>query len=144
MFWKLINPITIAIANSSLHGLISANIVVLYFKGVKTGTNYAIPVSYIENPEGRLSCVTDRPFIWWKNLVNVETIKLLYQGNMIKAEVDVEFEDNQLIADQLEALCLHSRIDCFFAEVGYKNGKPIRSDVETAAEKTTLIRLLIN
>ena len=144
MFWKLINPITIAIANSSLHRLISANIVVLYFKGVKTGKEYAIPVSYLENRQGRLSCVTDRPFIWWRNLVNLETIKLLYQGNMIEAEIDIEFEDNKLIADQLEALCLHSRIDGFFAEVGYMDGKPIRSDVETAAGKMTLIQLLIN
>ena len=143
MFWKLINPITIAIANSFLHRLISANIVVLYFKGIKTGKDYAIPVSYLENPEGRLSCVTDRPFIWWRNLVNLEKIKLLYKGNLIEAEVDIEVDDNKLIADQLEALCLHSRIDGFFAEVGYKNGKPIRKDVEKTAGKLTLIQLRI-
>ena len=144
MFWKLINPITIAIANSFLHGLISANILVLNFKGVKTGKDYAIPVSYLENPEGRLSCVTDRPFIWWRNLVNIEKIKLLYKGNLIEAEVDIEVDDNKLIADQLEALCLHSRIDGLFAEVGYKNGKPIRKDVEKTAGKMTLIQLRID
>jgi hypothetical protein len=144
MFWKLINPITIAIANSFLHGLISANIIVLYFKGIKTGKDYAIPVSYLENPEGRLSCVTDRPFIWWRNLVNLEKIKLLYKGNLIEAEVDIEVDDNKLIADQLEALCLHSRIDGWFAEVGYKNGKPIRKDVEKTAGKMTLIQLRID
>ena len=144
MFWKLINPITIAIANSFLHGLISANVVVLYFKGVKTGKDYAIPVSYLENPEGRLSCITDRPFIWWRNLVNLEKIKLLYKGKMIEAKTDVEFEDNKLIADQLEAICKHSRISGFFAEVGYKQGRPIRQDVDKIAVEMVLMRLLIS
>ena len=144
MFWKLINPITIAIANSFLHRLISANIVVLYFKGVKTGKDYAIPVSYLENPEGSLSCVTDRPFIWWRNLINLEKLNVLYKGNMIEAEINTECEDNKLIADKLEALCAHSRVDGFFAEVGYKNGKPIREDVDKSAANLVLIQLKIN
>ena len=144
MFWKLINPITIAIANSFLHRLISANVVVLYFKGVKTGKDYAIPVSYLENPAGSLSCVTDRPFIWWRNLVNLEKLNVLYKGNMIEAEINTECEDNKLIADKLEALCAHSRIDGFFAEVGYKNGKPIREDVDKSAANLVLIQLKIN
>tara|TARA_B110000116_G_C16282355_1_gene335697 strand:+ start:91 stop:531 length:441 start_codon:yes stop_codon:yes gene_type:complete len=144
MFWKLINPITIAIANSFLHRLISANVVVLYFKGVKTGKDYAIPVSYLENPAGSLSCVTDRPFIWWRNLINLEKLNVLYKGNMIEAEINTECEDNKLIADKLEALCAHSRVDGFFAEVGYKNGKPIREDVDKSAANLVLIQLKIN
>ena len=141
MFWKLINPITIAIANSFSHGLISANILVLYFKGVKTGKNYAIPVSYLENPEGSLTCITDRPFIWWRNLINLEKINVLYKGNMIEAKINIESKNNNLIADRLEALCAHSRIDGFFAEVGYKNGAPIRKDVEKSATNLVLIQI---
>jgi hypothetical protein len=144
MFWKLLNPVTIAILNSFLHGLISANVLVLYFKGVKTGKDYAIPVSYLEDPEGSLSCVTDRPFIWWRNLINLESINVLYQGKMIEAQINAEYEDNQLIADRLEALCAHSRIDGFFAEVGYKNGKPIREHVEKSASNMVLIQLRID
>lgn len=144
MFWRLLNPITIAVSSSFLHGLISANILVLYFKGVKTGKDYAIPVSYLEDPEGCLSCVTDRPFIWWRNLVNLETINVLYQGKMIEAKINTEYDDNQLIADRLEALCAHSRIDGFFAEVGYKNSKPIREDVDKSAAGMVLIQLRID
>ena len=144
MFWKIINPFTIAIANSFFHSLISQNIVVLYFKGVKTGKNYAVPVSYYEEPKGKLSCATDRPNIWWRNLLAIENIKVLYKGSFIKADISVEYEDNKLIADQLETLCKHSRIDGFFAKVGYMNGKPIRQDVETSAGKMVLMRLLIN
>jgi len=144
MFWRTINPITIAIAKSPLHFLISQNLVVLNFIGIKTGKNYAVPVSYFEEPEGKLSCVTDRRSIWWRNLLQPSKIKILYKGRLTDALVTVEYESNKMSADQLEALCSHSRIiDGFFAKVGYENGKPIRKDIEEAASMMTLIQLSI-
>ena len=143
MFWKIINPITIAIAKSSLHFLISQNLVLLNFVGMKTGKNYVVPVSYLENPKGELSCVTDRHNIWWKNLLHVNSIKILYKGRLTDALVTIEYQNAKIIADQLDALCSHSRIDGFFANVGYKNGTPVRKDVENAASQMTLIRLSI-
>ncbi len=143
MFWRIINPVTIVIAKSPLHFLISQNIVVLNFMGMKTGKDYALPVSYFEDPKGKLRCVTDRRNIWWRNLLQASNIKILYKGNLTDALVTVEHENNKMIADQLDALCSHSRIDGFFAKVGYKNGKPIRKDIEKAASIMTLIQLSI-
>ena len=143
MFWRTINPVTIAIANSPLHFLISQNIVVLNFMGMKTGKDYALPVSYFEDPKGKLRCVTDRRNIWWRNLLQASNIKILYKGKLTDALVTVEHENNKMIADQLDALCSHSRIDGFFAKVGYENGKPIRKDIEKAASIMTLIQLSI-
>ena len=143
MFWKIINPVTIAIAKSPLHFLISQNLVVLNFVGMKTGKNYALPLSYFEDPKGQLSCVTDRRNIWWRNLLHATNIKILYKGRLTDARVTIEHEDNKIIADQLDALCSHSRIDGFFAKVGYENGKPIQKDIEKAASIMTLIQLSI-
>jgi hypothetical protein len=143
MFWKIINPVTIAIAKSPLHFLISQNLVVLNFAGMKTGKNYALPVSYFEDPKGKLHCVTDRRNIWWRNLLQASSIKILYKGTLTDALVAVEHENNEMIADKLDTLCSHSRIDGFFAKVGYKNGKPIRKDIEKAASQMSLIQLSI-
>ena len=143
MFWKIINPVTIAIAKSPLHFLISQNLVVLNFRGMKTGKIYALPVSYLEDPKGQLSCVTNRRNIWWRNLLQASNIKILYKGNLTDALVTVEHENNKIIADQLDALCSHSRIDGFFAKVGYENGKPVQKDIEKAASVMTLIQLSI-
>ena len=143
MIWRIINPVTIAIAKLPLHFLISQNIVVLNFMGMKTGKDYALPVSYFEDPKGKLRCVTDRRNIWWRNLLQVSNIKILYKGKLTDALVTVEHENNKMIADQLNALCSHSRIDSFFAKVGYENGKPIRKDIEKAASIMTLIQLSI-
>ena len=143
MFWKIINPVTIAIAKSPLHFLISQNLVVLNFVGMKTGKNYVLPVSYFEDPKGQLSCVTDRQNIWWRNLLHTTNIKILYKGRLTDARVTIEHENNKMIAYQLDALCSHSRIDGFFAKVDYENGKPIRKDIEKAASIMTLIQLSI-
>ena len=143
MFWRIINPVTIAIAKSPLHFLISQNIVVLNFMGMKTGKDYALPVSYFEDPKGKLRCVTDRRNIWWRNLLQASNIKILYKGKLTDALVTIEHENNKIIANQLDALCSHSRIDGFFAKVGYENGKPVRKDIEKAASIMTLIQLSI-
>lgn len=111
--------------------------------GMKTGKDYALPVSYFEDPKGKLRCVTDRRNIWWRNLLQASNIKILYKGKLTDALVTVEHENNKIIADQLDALCSHSRIDGFFAKVGYENGKPIRKDIEKAASIMTLIQLSI-
>ena len=110
---------------------------------MKTGKNYALPVSYLEDPRGKLSCVTDRHNIWWRNLLHATNIKILYKGRLTDVSVTIEHQNNKIIADQLDALCSHSRIDGFFAKVGYKNGKPLRKDVEKAASLMTLIQLSI-
>ena len=110
---------------------------------MKTGKDYTLPVSYFEDPKGQLRCVTDRRNIWWRNLLQGPNIKILYKGNLTDALVTVEHENNKIIADQLDALCSHSRIDGFFAKVGYKNGMPVQKDIEKAALIMTLIQLSI-
>ena len=111
---------------------------------MKTGKNYALPLSYFEDPKGQLSCVTDRRNIWWRNLLQAPDIKILYKGRLTDARVTIEHENNKMIADQLDALCSHSRIDGFFAKVGYENGKPVKKDIERAASIMTLIQLSIH
>ena len=144
MIWRFfINPIMIFILRSPLHFLVSHSVLVLYVTGAITGKQYFIPVSFFERSKGLLTCVTDKPNIWWRNLIDLEKIKVLYKGNMIEAEINIESENNQIIADSLEALCAHSKIDGFFARVGYKNSKPIRQDVEKSAAKMVLIKLTI-
>ena len=144
IFFRLVNPITRAIARSPLHPLISDNIVVLIFPGIKSSRIYSIPVSYLEASDKEIICLTDRPYIWWRNLLNNKNIQILLRGKLLNAEVEVEFENDDLIAEKLTAMCLHSKIDAYFADVGFKNNIPIEEDIIAAASKMTLIKLSIN
>ena len=144
IFFRLVNPITRVIARSPLHPLISDNIVVLIFPGIKSGRIYSIPVSYLETSDKEMICVTDRPYIWWRNLINNKNIQMLLRGKLLNAEVEVEFENDDLIVEKLTAMCLHSKIDAYFANVGFRNNIPIEEDIIAAASNMTLIKLSIN
>ena len=144
IFFRLVNPLTRAIARSPLHPLISDNIVVLIFPGIKSGRIFSIPVSYLETSDKEIVCLTDRPYIWWRNLINNKNIQILLRGKLLNSEVEVEFENDGLIAEKLRAMCLHSKIDAYFANVGFKNNIPIEEDIIEAASKMTLIKLSIN
>jgi len=124
--------------------LISDNIVVLIFPGIKSGRIFSIPVSYLETSDKEIVCLTDRPYIWWRNLINNKNIQILLRGKLLNSEVEVEFENDGLIAEKLRAMCLHSKIDAYFANVGFKNNIPIEEDIIEAASKMTLIKLSIN
>ena len=144
IFFRLVNPLTRVIAKSPLHSLISDNIVVLIFPGIKSSRIYSIPVSYLETSDKELVCLTDRPYIWWRNLINNKNIQILLRGKLLNAEVEVEFENDDLIAEKLTAMCFHSKIDAYFANVGFKNNIPVEEDIIAAASNMILIKLSIN
>ena len=142
MIWRFfINPIMIFILRSPIHFLVSHSVLVLYVTGAKTGKNYFIPVSFFEHSKGLLTCVTDKPNIWWRNLTSIDEIKILFKGKEIQSKINAEPHDSDYIYPKLHALFEHSRIDGFFGGVGYKNGKPIEKDVIEATKRMVLIEL---
>ena len=142
MIWRFfINPIMIFILRSPLHFLVSHSVLVLYVTGAKTGKQYFIPVSFFEHSKGLLTCVTDKPNIWWRNLTSFDEIKILFKGKEILSRINTEPNDSDYIFPKLHALFSHSRLDGFFGGVGYKNGKPIEEDVIGATKRMVLIEL---
>ena len=142
MIWRLfINTIMLFFLRSPLHCLASHSVVVLYVIGAKSGKQYFIPVSFFEHDKGLLTCVTDKPNIWWRNLIGTEKIKILFKGKEVQSKINIEADDFDYIFPKLSALFTHSRIDGFFGKVGYKNGKPIKEDAVAAAKRMVLIEL---
>ena len=139
--WAVLNFLVVSISRSLFHPLISKSVLVLGVKGRKTGKKYYIPVSYYEFPDGRIVCVTDRPNLWWRNLVSVKEIEILFRGKSINVFVQIESENDELIKAHLAALCKHSRVDGFFAKVRYKQGEPIEEDLKRAASRMTSIEI---
>tara|TARA_B100001250_G_C19723212_1_gene754805 strand:- start:343 stop:774 length:432 start_codon:yes stop_codon:yes gene_type:complete len=143
MIWKAINAVVKTISGSPFHKIISNNILVLNILGTKTGKTYAIPVSYLETKPGMLFCITDRSNVWWRNIGHNQIIKIRYKGNLVDARIDVNSEDLVVAIDHLSQLCNHSRVDGFFAGIGYVEGKPIQLDIERVAPNMIPITIQI-
>ena len=139
LFWKVINATVVALSKSPLHIILSNNVVVLHVKGMKTGKVYKIPVSFLQLEPDKLCCVTDRENIWWKNLLNPQFSKTRFKGRLLDSTLTATIDDKNQIEKYLEALCRHSRVDGFFAKVGYQNGEPSKQDIITAANRMVAI-----
>ena len=142
--WFLINPVVAFLARSPLHFLISHQVLVIQFKGRKSGKQYLVPVSYHEH-ESSYTCVTLRSNIWWRNLKEVSHTKIWLKGTLKNAQIDLEFNNDQIVESTLRDLVTNNRVDAYFAKIKLnKDGSPDSDDLIQAGKIHTVIKFTIN
>ena len=142
--WFLINPVVAFLARSPLHFLISHQVLVIQFKGRKSGKQYLVPVSYHEH-ESSYTCVTLRSNIWWRNLKEVSHTKIWLKGTLKNAQIDLEFNNDQLVESTLRDLVTNNRVDAYFAKIKLnKDGSPDSDDLIQAGKIHTVLKFTIN
>ena len=142
--WFLINPVVAFLARSPLHFLISHQVLVIQFKGRKSGKQYLVPVSYHEH-ESSYTCVTLRSNIWWRNLKEVSHTKIWLKGKLKNAQIDLEFNNDQIVESTLRDLVTNNRVDAYFAKIKLnKDGSPDSDDLIHAGKIHTVLKFTIN
>jgi len=141
--WFLINPVVAFLARSPLHFLISRQVLVIQFKGRKSGKQYLVPVSYHEH-ESSYTCVTLRSNIWWRNLKEVSHTKIWLKGTLKNAQIDLEFNNDQIVESTLRDLVTNNRVDAYFAKIKLnKDGSPDSDDLIQAGKIHTVLKFTI-
>ena len=141
--WFLINPVVAFLARSPLHFLISHQVLVIQFKGRKSGKQYLVPVSYHEH-ESSYTCVTLRSNIWWRNLKEVTHTKIWLKGTLKNAQIDLEFNNDQIVESTLRDLVTNNRVDAYFAKIKLnKDGSPDSDDLIQAGKIHTVLKFTI-
>ena len=142
--WFLINPFVAFLARSPMHFLISHQVLVIQFKGRKSGKKYLVPVSYHEH-ETSYTCVTLRSNIWWRNLKGKSTTAIWFKGKLVDAKIELEFKDDSIVENTLRNLVTNNSIDAFFAKVKLnKDGTPVQKDLFEAAKIHAVLKFTIN
>ena len=142
--WFLINPVVAFLARSPLHFLISHQVLVIQFKGRKSRKQYLVPVSYHEH-ESSYTCVTLRSNIWWRNLKEVSHTKIWLKGTLKNAQIDLEFNNDQIVESTLRDLVTNNRVDAYFAKIKLnKDGSPDSDDLIQAGKIHTVLKFTIN
>ena len=142
--WFLINPVVAFLARSPLHFLISHQVLVIQFKGRKSEKQYLVPVSYHEH-ESSYTCVTLRSNIWWRNLKEVSHTKIWLKGTLKNAQIDLEFNNDQIVENTLRDLVTNNRVDAYFAKIKLnKDGSPDSDDLIQAGKIHTVLKFTIN
>lgn len=141
--WFLINPVVAFLARSPLHFLISHQVLIIQFKGRKSGKQYLVPVSYHEH-ESSYTCVTLRSNIWWRNLKEVSYTQIWLKGTLQNAQIDLEFNNDQIVESTLRDLVTNNRIDAYFANIKLnKDGSPDSDDLIQAGKIHTVLKFTI-
>ena len=141
--WFLINPFVALLARSPLHFIISHQVLVIEFKGRRSGKSYLVPVSYHKH-ESSYTSVTLRSNIWWRNLKDISHTQVWLKGKLTNVKIDLEFNDDQIVENTLRNLVTNNKIDAYFANIKLeKNGSPDPHDLANAAKIHTVLRFTI-
>ena len=84
--YKFINPVIKLILRSPLHRLLSHAMMILNFKGRKSGKTISVPVGYTRRGN---SLVVFTFGNWWKNLQNNAEVSIRLQGKDIKGRANI-------------------------------------------------------
>ncbi len=87
------NAIVKKILKSPIHWMMSKNTIILGYQGRKTGNVYETPINYTKI-DGVLIGVTKPEKTWWKNFIQPQTVKVVFQGKIIPAEAVVLLEED--------------------------------------------------
>lgn len=127
------------VLRSPIHGLVSKTVLLITFKGRKSGTTYTTPVSYSQSGN-QVTIFTHAD--WWKNLRGDTPIALRLQGRELRGLAEPVFEDEQLIADGLAAHLRKVPSDAGYYSVTLdEQGNPSVEDIEKAVQSVVMIRI---
>ena len=92
-FWlmnHLVNPVMQVLLRSPLHGLLSDSILLLTYRGKKSGQEYSLPVQYVQIGQTFyiIPGLPERK-TWWRNLTGGAPVDLWVRGEKLAAQAQV-------------------------------------------------------
>lgn len=142
---KIANPFVRLILRSPLHGLMSAALLLISYRGRKTGKEYSLPVQYAQEGD-TLYIVPGAPEqkTWWRNLQDGVPVQVTLRGKTLTgngillkqdAEAEIILKGFVLYLQRFPALPQyhHVRVEA--------DGNFNEADLRKAAEMVVMIRV---
>jgi deazaflavin-dependent oxidoreductase (nitroreductase family) len=142
---KIANPFVRLILRSPLHGLFSATLLLITYRGRKSGKEYTLPVQYVRSGK-TIYIVPGMPEqkTWWRNLKGGLPVKISLRGQILNGEGRLLDSQN----DSTEAATgFGLYLQCFPSLVKYHNvlieadGAFNTDDLCKASSKTVIVRV---
>lgn len=138
---KLANTIVKWLLRSPFHGGVSKQIMLITFRGRRSGKLFSTPVGYLREGQNVIF-FTDHN--WWKNLVNGAPVTLHIQGKKLEGTSQVVFDDREQIARELQAYVEQRPTAARAYSITLDaNGKANPETVRLAAQRFALVRVTL-
>lgn len=121
-----------------LHVIFSKSIMLLQFRGRKTGKVYSTPVSYLREGDV-VTAFTDSP--WQRNLLGGAPVTVYLKGKAVKGVAKV-IDNKDAVTKGLSHFLTRVRFDARVYGVGFDaSGQPIREQVEKGAQHHVMLKI---
>jgi hypothetical protein len=126
------------VLRTPLHGIFSKSIMLLEFRGRKTGRVYRIPVSYLREGDV-VTAFTDSA--WQRNLLGGVSVTVYLKGKAVEGFAEV-IDDRDAVTEALTHHLRRVRFDARFYGVSFAtDGQPIREQVERGSQHHVLLKI---
>ncbi len=142
ILFSILNPIMQLILRSPFHKMVSGQIMIISFKGAKSGKAYSTPVSYSRD-NGNVYVFTHSK--WWKNFRNGGEVKLRLAGQDVTGTATAISDDQErkttALYQHIKAVPNDAR---FYGVTLDTDGQPDMEQVEKAAAEAVMIQITID
>lgn len=142
---KILNPLLGLILRSPLHRLFSAGLLLITYRGKKSGKEYTLPVQYLQSGN-RIYIIPGMPEkkTWWRNLKGGLPVTLTLRGQVLPG-TGLVLEQPRDAAEILTVTTLALKRSAQLAQM-YQvplqaDGSPNAAQVQQLAEKIILTRI---
>jgi hypothetical protein len=138
-FFILINPAMRLLLASPLHWLLSSSVLLIRFRGRKSGREFTTPVRYIRSGPA-IQCFTGRTNQWWRNMREGAEVSLVIKG-LSAPYTMTAIQDPEKVATSLAKLLEQFPQDAPYYEIVSPKGSPIsEAQLRSAAARTVLVQ----
>ncbi len=138
-FFLLINPAMRLLLTSPLHWLLSSSVLLIRFRGRKSGREFTTPVRYIRSGAA-IQCFTGRANQWWRNMREGAEVSLVIEGRSAPY-IMTAIQEPEKVAVSLAKLLEQFPQDAPYYEIKPAKGNLVpEAELRSAAARTVLVQ----
>ena len=128
------------ILKSPLHRLVSRNMVLLSYTGLRSGKAYETPVNYVR--QGNCLLVTSqRHRTWWRNFMDGAPLRVWLEGKAIDAHASVVLDPADVALNLSVYLAATPKLAKYYQIRMEPQGHLNTSDIDNAAKNRLIVRI---
>ena len=142
--FPIVNRVMKGLLLSPLHGLMSGNIMAIYFTGRKSGKRRSTPVRYLREGDAVVFCLTGKETRWWPNFLVPTAVHLQLAGTRLAAQAQALPDDAAAKETALRRMLARFPGDAAYHGIALQRGQaPTDEQVQSAVERDVLVRFTL-
>ena len=139
--FPVVNRVMKGLLLSPLHGLMSGNIMAIYFTGRKSGRRLATPVRYLREGDAVVFCLTGKETRWWPNFLVPTAVHLQLAGKRLAAQAQALPDDAVATEAALRRMLARFPSDAAYHGIVCRRGQaPTDEQIRGAVERDVLVQ----